>query len=79
MQFVNYLYSQANKKTVGEVNNKITLKQTQPKIIINRHMSTISILVERNQEKQKQKSEDGIIKHVRNLFRLKKKLKHQRQ
>ena len=53
---------------MGEVNNKIILKQTQPKIIINRHMSKISILVERNQEKQKQKSEDGIIKHVRNLL-----------
>ena len=61
---------------VGGVTDKILsfLKQTESRIIVNQNASTMCLEVERNQENQK-KSEDNIIKDVRNLSKIKKKMK----
>ena len=60
----------------GGVTDKILslLKPTESRIIVNQNASTMCWEVERNQENQK-KSEDNIIKDVRNLSKIKKKMK----
>ena len=61
---------------VGGVTDKTLslLKQTESRIIVNQNALAMCWEVERNQENQK-KSEDNIIKDVRNLSKIKKKMK----
>ena len=45
----------------------VFLQQAQPRIMVNQHVSTMCIKVKRNQEKNKTKSEDKIIRYISNL------------
>ena len=65
-------------KTVGGFKDKIMslFKQTQPSTIVNQHMSTMCMGLERNQKKTKiKKTGDSIIKNIRNRFMLEKENK----
>ena len=50
---------------MGWLTARVFLKQTQPRILVNQHISTMCVEVERNQENQKQEKQDKIIKTIR--------------
>ena len=52
----------------------VFLQQAQRRIMVNQHVSTICIKVKRNQEKNKTKSEDKIIRYISNLSKQEEKL-----
>ena len=47
------LFDWSNKRTVGgvkeEIKGLVFLKKTQPKILVNQHLTKVSMVVERNQ------------------------------
>ena len=53
---------------------RVFLQQAQPRIMVNQHVSTMCIKVKRNQEKNKTKSKDKIIRYISNLSKQEEKL-----
>ena len=53
---------------------RVFLQQPQPRIMVNQHVSTMCIKVKRNQEKNKTKSKDKIIRYISNLSKQEEKL-----
>ena len=53
---------------------RVFLQQAQPRIMVNQDVSTMCIKVKRNQEKNKTKSKDKIIRYISNLSKQEEKL-----